>query len=113
VRGEALPCPGALGRLGEATWFQLGDRDLATHLWRTARLRAGWSLTRVTREIARRSGLRATLLPMTADPVRPVAHTERGRFPSQTYLVGHRARGRVRRIEIAGARKARPAPGVL
>jgi LPPG:FO 2-phospho-L-lactate transferase len=113
LAGETFACLGALGRLGEATWFQLGDRDLATHLWRTARLRAGWSLTRVTREIARRSGLRATLLPMTDDPVRTFVHTERGRLPFQTYLVRHRARGRVRRIEIAGARKARPAPGVL
>lgn len=113
LAGETFACLGALGRLGEPTWFQLGDRDLATHLWRTARLRAGWPLSRVTRELGRRAGLRATLLPMTDDRVRTFVHTERGRLPFQAYLVRRGARGRVRRIEIAGAATARPAPGLL
>lgn len=113
LAGETFACLGALGRLGEPTWFQLGDRDLATHLWRTARLRAGWSLSRVTRELGRRAGLRATLLPMTDDRVRTFVHTERGRLPFPAYLVRRGARGRVRRIEIAGAATARPAPGLL
>ncbi len=111
--GETFACLGALGRLGEPTWFQLGDRDLATHLWRTMHLRAGWPLSRVTRELARRHGLRATLLPMSDDRVRTFVHTESGRLPFQAYLVRGRGRGRVRRIEIAGAARARPAPGVL
>jgi LPPG:FO 2-phospho-L-lactate transferase len=111
--GETFACLAALGRLGAPTWFQLGDRDLATHLWRTARLRAGWSLSRVTRELGRRSGLRATLLPMSDERVRTFIHTARGRVPFQSYLVRDRARGGVRRIEIAGAAQARPAPGVL
>lgn len=113
LAGETFAGLEALGRLGEPTWFQLGDRDLATHLWRTERLRAGWPLSRATRELARRLGLRATLLPMTDDRVRTFVHTERGRLPFQAYLVRHRARGRVRRIEIAGAARARPAPGVV
>jgi LPPG:FO 2-phospho-L-lactate transferase len=113
LAGETFACLAALGRLDEPTWFQLGDRDLATHLWRTARLRAGWPLSRVTSELGRRAGLRATLLPMTDDRVRTFVHTERGRLPFQSYLVRQRARGRVRRIEIAGAATARPAPGVL
>ncbi len=113
LAGETFACLDALGRLGEPTWFQLGDRDLATHLWRTARLRAGWPLSRVTRELARRHGLRCALLPMTDARVRTFIHTERGRLAFQNYLVGGRARGRVRRIEIAGAAAAQPAPGVL
>ena len=113
LAGETFACLGALGRLGEPTWFQLGDRDLATHLWRTARLQAGWPLSRVTRELARRHGLRATLLPMTDDRVRTFVHTEAGRLPFQTYLVRGRGRGRIRRIELSGASRARPAPGVI
>src|SRR5207249_11378502 len=58
-------------------------------------------------------GVRACVLPMTDDRVRTFVHTERGRLPFQDYLVRDRARGRVRRIEIAGGRRARPAPGVL
>lgn len=113
LAGETFACLETLGRLGEPTWFQLGDRDLATHLWRTERLRAGWPLSRVTAALGRRLGLRARLLPMTDGRVRTFVHTERGRLPFQTYLVRHRARGRVRRIEIAGAGRARPAPGVV
>jgi len=57
--------------------------------------------------------VRARVLPMTDDRVRTFVHTERGRLPFQDYLVRRRARGRVTRIEIAGARRSRPAPGVL
>jgi LPPG:FO 2-phospho-L-lactate transferase len=111
--GDSFACLEALGALAEPTWFQLGDRDLATHLFRTTRLQAGWSLARVTAALANRHGLVATVLPMSNDRVRTFVHTQRGRRPFQRYLVGDRARGRVRRIEIAGARRARPSPGVL
>jgi LPPG:FO 2-phospho-L-lactate transferase len=112
VRDETFACLEALGRLGEPVWFRLGDRDLATHLFRTQRLRAGWSLSRVTRALAARHGVRARLLPMSDGAVRTFVHTERGRLAFQQYLVAGRARGRVRRIEIRGARLAVPAPGV-
>lgn len=111
--GETFACLEELGALGAPTWFRLGDRDLATHLVRTARLRAGARLSRVTAELAAARGLRATLLPMTDDRVRTFVHTERGRLAFQDYLVRGGGRGRVRRIEIAGAADARPAPGVL
>jgi LPPG:FO 2-phospho-L-lactate transferase len=113
VAGDTFACLGALGRLGAPTWFQLGDRDLATHLLRTAWLRAGRSLSAVTAALARAHGVGARLLPMSDDRVRTFVHTERGRLPFQDYLVRRRGRGRVRRIEIAGAARARPAPGVL
>jgi LPPG:FO 2-phospho-L-lactate transferase len=110
---ETFACLAELRALGAPAWFQLGDRDLATHLVRTVRLRAGARLSRVTAELAAARGLRATLLPMTDDRVRTFVHTERGRLAFQEYLVRDRGRGRVRRIEIAGAAAARPAPGVL
>ncbi len=113
LRGDTFACLEALGRLGMPVWFRLGDRDLATHVARTARLRAGWPLSRVTDALARSHGLRSRLLPMTDDRVRTFIHTARGRLPFQEYLVRRRARGTVRRIELAGARRARPAPGVL
>jgi len=103
----------AVAALGGPTWFRLGDRDLATHLVRTQWLRDGVPLSTVTARLARALGVRSRLLPMTDDRVRTFVHTERGRLPFQRYLVEGRARGRVRRIEIAGAARARPAPGVL
>ncbi len=113
LRGDTFACLRALGRLGAPTWFALGDRDLATHLVRTAWLRAGRPLSAVTAHLARRLGVRARLLPMTDDRVRTFVHVGGRRLPFQDYLVRRRARGRVERIEIAGAARARPAPGVL
>lgn len=103
----------ALGRLGGPTWFRLGDRDLATHMLRTAWLRRGRTLSEVTAHLARSHGVRVRLLPMSDQPVRTFVHTGRGRLAFQSYLVRFRARGHVRRIEIDGAARARPAPGVL
>jgi LPPG:FO 2-phospho-L-lactate transferase len=113
LRGDTFHALGALGTLGAPTWFQLGDRDLATHLLRTLWLAEGRPLSEVTRRLVRAHGLRIRLLPMSDDRVRTFVHTGGGRLPFQTYLVRHRGRGRVRRIEIAGASAARPAPGVL
>lgn len=113
IAGDSYATLDALRALGEPTWFRLGDRDLATHLVRSERLRAGWPLSRVTAHLARAHGVRTTLLPMTDDRVRTFVHTDAGRLPFQDYLVRRRARGRVRRIELAGAGGARPAPGVL
>lgn len=113
ILGDTFACLDAAAALGAPAWFRLGDRDLATHLLRTAWLRRGRPLSWVTTELARRHRVRARLLPMTDDRVRTFVHTERGRLAFQDYLVHHRARGRVRRVEVAGAARARPAPGVL
>jgi LPPG:FO 2-phospho-L-lactate transferase len=113
IAGDTFATLDALAALGEPAWFRLGDRDLATHLFRTARLRAGWPLSRVTAALAAAHGLRIRLLPMTDGRVRTFVHTDAGRLAFQDYLVRRRGRGRVRRIELAGARAARPAPGVL
>src|SRR5438046_8545094 len=113
LAGDTFACLVALGGLGLPTWFRLGDRDLATHLARTAWLRAGWPLPRVTAALARAHGVRTRVLPMTDDRVRTFVHTDRGRLPFQEYLVRRRGRGRVTRIEIAGAPPPRPARGVL
>jgi len=113
VAGDTFSCLRELDRFYETTWFRLGDRDLATNLFRTERLRAGEPLSVVTATIARRFGIRARLLPMTDDRVRSFVHTARGRLPFQTYLVRDRGRAAVRRIELEGIRRARPHPDVL
>ena len=105
---------GALGRYYADTWFQLGDRDLATHIYRTDELRRGRSLSRVTAAIAARHGVRQRLLPMSDQPVRTkVTLAGAGTIAFQDYLVHRRGRGRVRGVRYDGARTARPAPGVL
>jgi len=114
VRNDRFACLDALGRYYADTWFQLGDADLATHIFRTDALRHGQSLSAVTRAIAAAHGLKITLLPMSDEPVRTFIHVDgRGALPFQAYLVKGRGRGRVRKIEFRGARRASPAPGVL
>ncbi len=113
LRGDTFHALEALGCLGAETWFQLGDRDLATHIYRTRRLRQGATLSRVTREIASALGVRAAVMPVCDTPLRTVVATAAGPLPFQTYFVRRRARDRVTGLRFKGARQARPAPGVL
>ncbi len=114
VAGDRFRCLGALARLyDDAGWFQLGDRDLATHIYRTDRLARGATLSAVTAELGRAFDVTPRILPMTDQPVRTMIHTSRGRLSFQRYLIAERARPRVRSITYQGARSARPAPGVL
>jgi len=115
---ETFRCLEAMGRLGEETWFNLGDRDLATHLYRTRRLRDGRPLSAITGEIARRLGVTARVLPMSDEPVRTrvrAAGADGGDvwLTFQEYFVRERAKVEVREVAFDGAESAGPAPGVL
>jgi LPPG:FO 2-phospho-L-lactate transferase len=114
LEGESFNALAALERFYGKPWFGLGDRDLATHLYRTERLRQGASLTQITAEIARAFGVKSLVLPMSDDRVRTFVKL-RGRraIPFQEYFVRGRARGSVERIELRGIREARPTPAVL
>jgi LPPG:FO 2-phospho-L-lactate transferase len=113
LTGDSFDALGMLGRYGRETWFQLGDRDLGTHLFRSERLRAGDTLTAVTDTQRRALGVAPRILPMSDDPVRTIVETSAGRRSFQEYLVRDRARESVRAIRYTGARAARPAEGVL
>ena len=113
VRGDSFQCLRALGRMGAETWFQLGDRDLATHLYRTERLRQDARLADVTAEIAEAFGVRSQIVPMSDDRVRTRICTPVGELEFQTYFVKRRARDRVVRVSFEGASDATPARGVI
>lgn len=111
--GESFRVQGELGRFGVPTWFKLGDLDLATHIYRSWRLRQGASLSQVTAEIARAFGLKVRLLPATDEPVRTRVLTAEGWLEFQDYFVRRRAEPEVLGVRFEGAEAARPAPGVL
>ncbi len=113
LRGDTFRCLQALGRLGADTWFQLGDLDLATHLYRTERLRQGASLAEVTSHIASALEVRSTLVPMSNQRVRTRICTPSGELEFQTYFVKRRARDRVTALRFEGASEAVPVPGLL
>ena len=115
LSGETWHAMEALGRYPDArAWFNLGDRDLGTHLYRTDRLRAGVPLSTVTAEIAAAWGLGCHLLPVTDDPVRTrITTTDEGEIGFQEYFVRRHHDVAVTAVRFNGAESARPAPGVL
>jgi LPPG:FO 2-phospho-L-lactate transferase len=115
VTGESWTVMGELDALGGEAWFRLGDRDLATHLYRTQRLAEGAPLSQVTAELATRRGVAVRLLPMSDDPVRTrLTLDETGEEVAfQDYFVRLRHDVAVRAVRFDGAAAARPGPGVL
>jgi LPPG:FO 2-phospho-L-lactate transferase len=102
-----------LAELGDETWFRLGDRDLATHLWRTDRLREGTRPTAVALELAQRMGVAATILPMTDDEVRTEVRTDDGWLEFQEYFVHRHQQPEVHEVRFVGADRATATPGVI
>lgn len=116
LRDETWNAMAMLTRLGRAPWFNLGDRDLGTHLYRTERLRAGAPLSTVTAELAAAWGLGLRLLPVTDDPVRTrVTLPDEGgvEVGFQEYFVQRRHEVAVSAVRFTGADTAAPAPGVV
>jgi len=100
-------------RYGGESWFRLGDSDLGTNLLRTEWLREGALLTEVTGRLAAGLGIRASILPMSDQPVRTLVHTDEGVLPFQRYFVYRRCEPRLLGLEFAGLAAAQPSPQVL
>jgi LPPG:FO 2-phospho-L-lactate transferase len=108
LAGDTWAAMNTLERYGEPGWFRLGDRDLATHIVRTERLRSGAPLTSVLRGLQRALGIPATILPMTDAPVRTRVRTDDGWLDFQDYFVRLRQAPEVREVAFAGIEAARP-----
>ena len=100
----------ALRRMGEQTWFRIGDRDLATHVLRAEMLRRGATLSEATLELCRRFNLRSQVLPMSDDPVRTRFVTDHGTLSFQEYFVRERLQPTLRSIDFDGLESARLSP---
>lgn len=102
------------GSVAGLSWFRLGDRDLATHLYRTQRLREGAPLSAVAAEVARAWGVGPRLIPMSDDPVRTIVDVAgEGEVPFQHYFVRLRHRVEAKGVRFSGASDSNPAAGVL
>jgi LPPG:FO 2-phospho-L-lactate transferase len=113
LRDETFRTLGEMVRFGEPTWFNLGDRDLATHLHRTRLLSEGKTLSEATAKIARDLGVSHAVLPMSDQPVRTRILGPEGWLTFQEYFVREKTQVEVRGVEYGGAVSAFPAPGVL
>jgi len=113
MRGETFHALKRLAGYGRADWFNLGDRDLATHIHRTALLAEGKTLAEATELIRTALGVRARILPMSNDPVPTIIESNEGPLHFQEYLVKRRAEPVVKGVRFEGVEAAHPAPGVL
>ena len=113
LRDESFQALEALRRFGYETWFNLGDRDMATHAHRTRMLRDGATLSEATASIVRAFGLELRLLPVSDDRVRTLVETDAGTLAFQEYFVKRRFEDEVRAVRFDGAEEATPALGVI
>jgi len=112
-RDETWNALGTAKELGDATWFQLGDRDIGLHLLRTELLRHGEPLSAVTQRCTRAFGVATTIVPATDDRLRTRIQTPDGTFDFQEWFVHRGHRDDVDAVLVNGADSARPAPGVV
>jgi LPPG:FO 2-phospho-L-lactate transferase len=113
MQGDTFFCLQALGQLGQPTWFQTGDRDLATHIFRSKLLADGKTLSEATSEIATRLGVTARVLPMSNSRVETRVLTPVGDLSFEEYFVQRWYQDPVESVRFAGASDAEPAPGVI
>jgi len=113
IRGETFHALKRLAGYGRANWFNLGDRDLATHIHRTAMLAEGKTLSQAADSIRIALGVKSRILPMSDDPVPTMIDSNEGPLHFQEYLVKRRTEPVVKGIRFAGVESAQPAPGVL
>ena len=113
IAGESFGALGMLARYGEDIWFKLGDRDLATHVLRTTKLRSGEPLTEIIAGLSAALGVRSAILPMCDEPVATVLDTPDGPLEFQDYFVRRRQRDEVLSIRLRSIDDARPTGAIL
>ena len=113
VKGDTFQCLEMLKNRGLDTWFNLGDKDLATHLYRTDRLKQGATLSQITNEVCHSLGLKVKILPMTNNQFETRVTTVDGSIHFEEYFVRRQCKDEVLGVEFVGAATAKPSPGVL
>ncbi|HUB02407.1 MAG TPA: 2-phospho-L-lactate transferase [Terriglobales bacterium] len=113
VKGDTFYCLKAMAQLGQPTWFNTGDRDLATHIFRSKLMAEGKTLSDVTAEIATRLGVKVRVLPMSNSRVETRVLTPAGELSFEEYFVQRWYQDPVESVRFAGASDAEPAPGVI
>ena len=113
IAGDTFNSLEMLGRYGGPDWFNLGDKDLATHIRRTELLRQGWSLSEATQELCRRLGVGHRIVPMSDDRVRTIVETEEGDLTFQVYFVKRQCQPVAKGVHFEYEDDARASPGFL
>jgi LPPG:FO 2-phospho-L-lactate transferase len=113
VQSDTFHCLQSMGQLGEPIWFHTGDRDLATHLFRSRLLTEGKTLSQATSTICERLGIKSCILPMSNSRVETRVDTPSGELSFEEYFVQRWYQDPVSSVRFAGASDSEPAPGVI
>jgi len=113
IKADTFHCLDALKKFTGSEWFNLGDIDLATHIFRTNMLKQGYTLTEITAQINATLGVKAKILPMTDDKFETRINTKDGTIHFEEYLVKRHAKDEVLGVEYCGSETAKPGWGVL
>ncbi len=113
IKSDTFQCLDKLKKLGADTWFNLGDKDLATHIYRTNRLKQGATLAQITDEVRCSLGVKVKILPMSNDRFETKINTPQGLIHFEEYFVKRQCKDEFLGVEFAGGATAQPAPGVL
>jgi len=112
IKDDSFICLDALKHLGEPSWFNLGDRDLATHLWRTSLMKKGDSLSQITEKMCQILGVNCRLIPMTDSHTPTYLMTSQGKLHLQEYLIREKCKPVVQKLIYENIQNASPAPGI-
>jgi LPPG:FO 2-phospho-L-lactate transferase len=113
IKGDTFHFLEALRRFGGDEWFNIGDQDLGTHIFRTEKLRKGFTLTQITQLICRSLGVKASILPMTNDKFETHVTTKLGKMHFEEYMVKYGGKDEVLGVDYFGSDSATPAEGVI
>jgi LPPG:FO 2-phospho-L-lactate transferase len=113
LKDETFAVSKQLEKFGNEDWFTLGDKDLATHMYRTSLLKQGKTLSEITENIAQYFSIPFKLFPMTDDVVKTIIKTPTGSLPFQEYFVKRRWKDKVLSVNFSGVKKAKPSPRVV
>ncbi len=113
VKDDTFQCLEMLKKMGLDTWFALGDRDFATHIFRTEMLKKGYSLTQVTEEICNSLELKVNVMPMTNERFETWIRLKEGLVHFEEYFVKRGSKDTILEVQFIGAANAKPAPGVI
>ena len=113
IKDDTFKALEQLGRLGDDTWFRLGDKDLATHITRTRLLNEGFQISQATDKMGLALGIKATMLPMADERVETLVQTPQGEISFQEFFVKEHWSREVTAIRFARVEYSRPAPGVI
>ena len=113
IKNDTFAALEQLRRLGDDAWFQLGDKDLATHIMRTRLLKQGHKLSEVVGKMSRRLGVQATILPMSNERIETRIVTPQSEISFQEYFVKYHWAPEVRAVRFVSAEQSNPGPGVI